>query len=362
METLTHTPNFTQKIEKHDFSKFKWKLKANGMYKLNDTNPNQGIPHPPRKLTLEDIPENNPSNTNPSDTPKFHIIDNTEKYKTDMTVMTEWGVGKILSINPETSIAMVKIEGSEVEFPLLSLNTAITIYFCVLSAGSDCWCEMKVSFDYTSQDLKSKLSAYLKCHSSQIVLIHNGMKIQKSDNIFELGVYERDVFLAVVKDTQELYINRSKGIKTTASLSQFNAVRVSVNEDIILSAVGLYKNNYQDVYYQLLIFEEDKRRGLKLVYSEKKIPVKCDDVKEDPMYKHRISNFEIKSSVKYQIHQYLSSVDGNQISGSDCHEKVKEENSGIMFRFENCSIQGRVNSSDVEQGMMPMIYFYVKEQ
>lgn len=336
------------------FHKLHWKQRHSGAFKLSlaDTalgKKSQESQTGTRKLSTE------------KEKITTKVIDNSEKYKVDMIVMTEWGIGKIISIN-EGGIAIVKIEGSEVEFPLMSLNTSLTVYCCILCKDSSNWIEIKVEFDFAVYALKKKIALMLRCHPSQVILIHGGRKVDKNVNIFELGIYEKDVFLAIIKDPQELSVMRSKSIKTSTKQPIYNAIRVKVNQDIILTALGLFKNNMSDVYYDMLIFEEDQNNNLKLVYSEKKILVKSEGVKENTVFKHKISNIELKENVNYQIHQYLNQADSNQNLGVKCNEEVVEKFTQITFQFSNCKIQGRTNSTDTEEGMIPMIYFYIKTE
>ena len=114
--------------------------------------------------------------------------------------------------------------------------------------------------------------------------------------------------------------------------------------------MGFYKNKNIDVYYDLFIFEE-VGNYVKLVFSEKKITVKKDEFEECEVFKHKINNIEIKSNTTYQIHQYLNSSDKNQYFGTKGSENIQEKNTLINFKFSVCEIPGRINSTDVEEGM-----------
>ena len=337
--------------EKNIFRKFSWKQKTNGEYNIapREANSNE---YSLRKLSQH------PVNTKPN---HMKILNNNEKFKNSMSVMTEWGVGKILNLL-ENDIALCRIEGSDIEFPLMNLNTSLTIYICILCKDSSYWTEIKLGFDYTVNQLKQKISTIVKCHPSQIVIVHNGRKVTKSVNVFELGIYEKDVFLAIIKDPNELTVLRSKVHKTTNKNPIFNAIKLKVNSDVVLTGLGLYKNNSIDLYYQILIFEEDKNSNLKIIFSEKKILVKTEGTKESEIHKHKISNLDLKENVSYHIHQYLDDTNSNQNIGFKCFEGVEEKNTDILFEFSNCRIQGRSNSTDVEEGMIPCLYFYVKTE
>ena len=135
-------------------------------------------------------------------------------------------------------------------------------------------------------------------------------------------------------------------------------MKFSVAHNIIITGVGFYKNKTNDVYYDLFIFEEIGNNS-NLIFSEKKVIVRKDELEENEVYKHRINNIEIKANTIYQIHQYLGKTEKNQYIGLKGTECIEEKSTLISFKFFNCEIPGRVNSTDIEEGMIPAIYFYV---
>lgn len=329
------------------FTKFSWKQKSGGEYNLSFIEPVTSE----RKISIN-LPQQNKSEG------AMQIIDNTEKFKPQMVVMTEWGIGTIDSISSE-GIAVIKIEGSEVEFPLSGLNTCLTVYLCILQKENCIWAEVKLGFDCSVYGLKKRVAQLIKCNPSQIVIVHGGKKIETNVGVFELGVYEKDVFLAVVKDPKEYFITRSKNHKTSNRNLSYNAIAFKINEDIILTGIGLFKNNNIDIIYNLLIFQEESNSNLKLVYTEKKVLVKTDK-KENSIFKHKIANLDLKKDTLYQIHQYIESSDINQNIGVKCSDEVSEKHTNVTFTFFNCKISGKTNSTDIEEGLVPSLYFYVK--
>jgi hypothetical protein len=338
--------------DRNIFKKISWRQKQNGEFKIEKRDNNPNHINLARKLSV--------NQTTPS-AKQMKVLNNNQKFKIGMSVMTEWGVGKILNIM-EGDIALCSIEGSDIEFPLGSLITSLSVFICILCKDSSNWAEAKIGFDFSVNNLKQKISKMIKCHPSQIVIVHNGSKVIKNTNIFDLGVYEKDVFLAIIKDPTELSILRCKNHKTTNKNPVYNAIKLRVTSDIVLTGMGLYKNNNIDLDYQILIFEEEKNSNLKLIYSEKKIIVKSEGSNESEIYKHKISNLDLKEGVMYQIHQYLDNTNNNQNIGVKCQEEVFEKNTDIKFEFFNCKIQGRTNATDIEQGMIPCIYFYTKTE
>ena len=334
-------------------NKLSWTQNLKGQYYLEKDSISAQEKIQERKTSIHFIKKDNP------DDEIIKVIDNTEKFKVDMVVMTEWGLGKIIKISQ--GIASIKIEGTDVDFPLMSLNTMITIYLCILSKETTSWAEIKIPFDYLVHDLKTKIARITNSHHSQVLLVHNGAKIQKNVNIFELGIYEKDTFLVIIKDPREIEISRCISYKTASNQNIHNALRLKVNQNVILTAMGLMKNNFSDVLYHLMVFEEEiHNSNLKLVFSQKQVNVSCMASKDDnPIYKHKIANLEIRKGIAYQIHQYMNRTDNNQNICVKCIDDLEERQTGVIFSLSDCEIQGKENATNIEEGLIPSIYYTV---
>ena len=159
------------------------------------------------KIKKEDPKECNQNDKKAIEKNEIKTLDNTQRIKQDTFVMTEWGVGKVNKIEDE--IATVIIEGQPVEFPKETLTTSLPVFLCILCKEITFWVDIKVEFFYNIATLKSKIAQFIKCHHSQIIIIHHGLKVdKKSLPLIEMGIYERDVILVVIKDPQELNILR----------------------------------------------------------------------------------------------------------------------------------------------------------
>jgi hypothetical protein len=135
------------------------------------------------------------------------VLDNTERIKPEGFVMTEWGVGRVKKI--ENGKVTVTIEGNPVEFSKETISTHTPVYLCILSKDVTYWVSLKIEYFYTIAVLKSKIAQFMKCHHSQIVIVHNGAKVDKKGlSLIEMGIYENVVILVVIKDPQELMIVR----------------------------------------------------------------------------------------------------------------------------------------------------------
>jgi len=289
------------------------------------------------------------------------IIDNSEKFKDGLEVMTAWGLGKVVAKN-ESGTYTIKIEQTEVEFPPEDIKLNYSVYCCILCKDHTYWSEIKLDFNSSLTAFKKKISSFIKCHPSQIVIIYNGNKLENIKNLEELGIYDKCIFLVAIKDPQELSILRTRNVKTSSKSPEYNAIKFTVNQDIMLTGLGFYKNKLIDVFYDLFIFEECDDIDNKLILSEKKIFVQKDEFEENEVYKHKINLIELKENAVYQIHQYLHNSDSNQFIGIKGLPNVEEKNTYINFKFYNCEIAGRHNSTDVDEGMIPLLYFFVKTE
>jgi len=352
METITSCLQGSRDV----WNKLKWSKNLKGQNYLSKDSSDM-LDKAPRKTSIEVVKYCHP------DENVIKVIDNEEQFKSGMVVMTEWGLGTIVKISEE--IASVKIEGTDVDFPLISLNTMISIYLCIVTKDTTTWAEVKLPFDYLINDLKIKVARIINSHQSQVLLVHNGAKIEKNVNVFELGIYERDTFLAIIKDPQEFKIFRSlNNYRTAKNENSHHAIRLKVNQNIIITAIGLLKNYFSHVTYQIIVFEEEKNNSnLKLVFSDKQINVNCMSSKEDNLiHKHLITNLEIRKDVYYQIHQNVNKTDINQSICVKCNETIEDKLSGVLFNFSNCEIIGKENSTSTEEGMIPSIYYTVTSE
>ena len=60
-----------------------------------------------------------------------HILDLSENFKVDMIIPSDWGPGKVVSVNKNTKKVLLKIEGTEHTFDMLELRPYLQIYIHV---------------------------------------------------------------------------------------------------------------------------------------------------------------------------------------------------------------------------------------
>ena len=66
-------------------------------------------------------------------------LDLTDNFTLNSIVMTEWGSGKITSINKDQQIVKINIEGQEIEYPIIGLTPFLQIYVCIIQKSNIKW-------------------------------------------------------------------------------------------------------------------------------------------------------------------------------------------------------------------------------
>jgi hypothetical protein len=286
------------------------------------------------------------------------IMDNRDKLKIDKFVITEWGLGKI--IKKDNQIITVDIYGNPAEFPESSIRLNYSITVLVLINEASFLLDIKVDSSTSIKRFKKKIAEIVNSHSSLIVLVHSGRKVEDEKSILELGIYDKDTFMAVVKDPSETLVSRGGNTILNSKYSNnFNAVKFKCDEDIILTGLGLFRNEASDVYYDLLIYEE--RNGVPhLIFNEKKVLVLRKNKEGDEIFKYAISHINIKKNGLYQIHQNIIGSDiSSHYSGIGFVRDIESKKSGIKFMFYDCDLTSKINGSSIEKGFIPSIYYKI---
>ena len=125
-----------------------------------------------------------------------NIVDFSEQFQLNTTVATDWGPGKIVSINKQEKKVTVNIEGQEQVFNMHELranNTIIVyIYFKNLDLlDKKIMCLMNVSASDTVLDMKKKVANILGTTDNCVTLIQDNCKITNNNKKFsEIGFFD----------------------------------------------------------------------------------------------------------------------------------------------------------------------------
>lgn len=133
-----------------------------------------------------------------------NILDLSDQFQVDTIVSTDWGPGKVISVNREEKKVIVKIEGEEKEFNMHELRATtqilIHIYFKNLELqDKKLLYSAKIQAGETILDMKKKVANILGTNDNCVTLVYSGMKMTNNNTKFsEIGFYEQGSILAVV--------------------------------------------------------------------------------------------------------------------------------------------------------------------
>ena len=143
-------------------------------------------------------------NINDKEKNSENIWDLTSQFQIDTIVSTDWGPGKIISVNRNDKKVVVKIEGEEKEFNMSELRTTSNIIFLIYFKNLN-MADKRIMFlttilaSETVLDVKKKIAALLGTSDSCVTLVRGGTKIANNNQKFsENRFYEQEVILAVV--------------------------------------------------------------------------------------------------------------------------------------------------------------------
>ena len=344
-----------------------WKQHPNGTHSLESPYANNN--------TINTIKENSIKKGKETEEKKGDdFIDMSEKIKKDAIVNTEWGPGKIISVDKANQTCKIKIENEELSFPLMSVNPSLNIYACIIDKSKTNWAMLKVTFQDTSLSIKQKIAKMYQVHHSQIILIHAGVVISDNKGVFDIGLFENDDLLIVIKDKKEFAFKRFKSIIINTQNSGYNSIFVKANDNIILTGIGFFKNTSTDVYYELIIKDSEKN----VLYTAQNILVKnlgnIIDMSsiDNLIVKYKLGEEVVFNKDKvYEIQQNLNVYSSNSLNqelhaqciGYQTVDGYNAEN-GLKLTFTESSNttneNGKQNMTSVTMGMIPALYYAFK--
>lgn len=292
------------------------------------------------------------------------VLDNSVRFKVDKMVLTEWGVGKITSVTNESRLCKVKIEGDEVEFGFDFINPFITIFFCVLTKTKTDWIALKFNLSDTVETVRRKLAIIYLCHHSQILLIHSGEKLTcNTEKLYEMGFFDGDEMLGVVKDAQEYsHLIFSSGKKMNLALG-YNRISFNVNENIALTGMLFYRNDCVDAFYDLTISELNNDSEI-VVYQLFNLCIKAVPSEDNnTTLKVDFPCVPIKKGKEYEIKQSFSQALANQYIGTQLSENKDATTNGVKFVFHETSkkyFQKKGSDNYIAHSSLSRLYYVIQ--
>jgi len=144
---------------------------------------------------------------NDSNQKKKSILDLTEDFRIGMMIMSDWGPGKVVSVNKATKKVVLNIEGQERTFDMIELHSALQIYIHVYFKKKDLSdkrviISASVLLDDTIEQLKKKIADIFGGDENKVIIVHGGNKL--TDNklkIYQSGIFYLDTLLVVINGT-----------------------------------------------------------------------------------------------------------------------------------------------------------------
>ena len=132
-----------------------------------------------------------------------NMIDLSDDFKIDTIVSTDWGPGKVVSVNKAEKKVRVKIEGEEKEFSMHELLTNNQVILHIYFKGLDLQDKKifylsSITAGETVLDMKKKIAKILGTSDSCVTLVYNGYKMTNNNQRFsEVGFYNQDILVVV---------------------------------------------------------------------------------------------------------------------------------------------------------------------
>ena len=132
------------------------------------------------------------------------ILNISDNFRIDMMVPTNWGPGKVVSIDDFTKKVTIKIEGNEQIFDMFEIHPFLKINVHVYFKDLDLKDKKVILVENFFLDdkigkIKKKLADIFQARETKVIMVQNG-KILDDNNlkVSECGFYEQDNLLVVI--------------------------------------------------------------------------------------------------------------------------------------------------------------------
>ena len=148
----------------------------------------------PNNKNLDDLQKGNDKN----------ILDISDNFKVDMLVPSDWGEGKVVSVDKVNKKIILKIEGVEKEFSMFELRPYIVVYAHIYlkdKNGIDkrIILSLNLLMDDTIGKIKKKISGIFNVDDSNIIIVHEFLKLTNNNQkVSELHVFDKSGLLVII--------------------------------------------------------------------------------------------------------------------------------------------------------------------
>ncbi len=141
------------------------------------------------------------------DSQKDNILDLSDSFKIGMIISSDWGPGKVVSVEKATGKVVLEIEGSEKEFDIFELRPFLQVYIHVYFKDIDLKdkriiLSANLLMSDTIGKIKKTIAGMFNTDEKNVIIVHKGEKITNNNKkVSECGLFVLDNLLVVINGT-----------------------------------------------------------------------------------------------------------------------------------------------------------------
>ena len=133
-----------------------------------------------------------------------NILDLSENFKEDMIIQSDWGPGKVVSVDKVEKKVVLKIEGQEKTFDMYELHPYLLIYIQIFFKDVNLQdkrvvVSANIYLDDTVGKLKNKIADIFKTDKEKVIIANKGEKLTNDNKkLSELGLFYQGDLLVII--------------------------------------------------------------------------------------------------------------------------------------------------------------------
>ncbi len=141
------------------------------------------------------------------DSQKDNILDLSDSFKIGMIISSDWGPGKVVSVEKATGKVVLEIEGSEKEFDIFELRPFLQVYIHVYFKDLELKdkriiLSANLLMSDTIGKIKKTIAGMFNTDEKNVIIVHKGEKITNNNKkVSECGLFVLDNLLVVINGT-----------------------------------------------------------------------------------------------------------------------------------------------------------------
>ena len=141
------------------------------------------------------------------DSKEKNVLDLSQPFKVNMIVSSDWGPGKVVSVNNNTHKVVLKIEGVDKEFDMFGLHPFMQVNIHVIYKNLNkidkrVTISIDIFMDDTIGKIKKRIANIFRTNESKVFLIHNFEKLENNNQkVSDCSFFDQDNVLAIINGT-----------------------------------------------------------------------------------------------------------------------------------------------------------------